>query len=74
MDTVELSYMTAAMHPGYDHTFKVRIADINGYPGNFTQMVTVLSPNPGRCTAGGAHCTHHECFVSILIESNAADL
>ena len=54
VDTVELSYMTAAMHPGYDHTFKVRIADINGYPSSFTQMEAVLSPNPGRCTTGGA--------------------
>ena len=39
-------------HPkyGFDHTYKVRVADALGYPGEFTTCGTKYAPPPGRET------------------------
>ncbi|KAK2146587.1 hypothetical protein NP493_3608g00002 [Ridgeia piscesae] len=57
------------MHPGYDHTFKVRIANINGHPSKFTQMETVLSPNPVAAAAqsGGSSHLGGETLAAIIV-------
>lgn len=54
-NTTDLHYMTPAMHPGRDHTFKVRVPEVNGYPSDFSQQETVLTLKPGRYTRYSAH-------------------
>ncbi|KAI0231548.1 hypothetical protein LSAT2_018077 [Lamellibrachia satsuma] len=67
-NTTDLHYMTPAMHPGRDHTFKVRVPEVNGYPSDFSQQETVLTLKPDVAV----HTSHHlgsKTLAAIIVPS-----
>ena len=41
------SYHVVNPKKNFDHTYKIRISDAEGYPGEFTKCGSVYAPSPG---------------------------